>query len=93
LNTLSPEGQRERWSMFDKLKNTIRLKRDVKDSEGLYLIGGKEFPIKKEEPGSKSTTVNIVVDSEIKGVEILIEVDSETGEQTGKDEPPSTMLN
>lgn len=66
--------------MWNKVDNTIRLKKDVKDSEGVYIFAAKEYPVKREEKADKPGTINIVIDSEVEDIEIIINVDAETGE-------------
>lgn len=57
---------------------TIRMPTDVKDKEGKVLLKGKkEYFIKEEEEHENPNKIIVVVESEIKGKEVLIITDKE----------------
>lgn len=55
----------------------LKLNHDVKDGDEILLLKDKTYVVKSEEPSDKPGKVKLVVDSEIEGVEVLIETDIE----------------
>lgn len=48
----------------------------------IYLKAGKRYRIKSEEESKTLNKINVVVDSEIKGIELLIEINKKNIERT-----------
>ena len=56
---------------------TIKLPKDIISNGELLAIAGKEYFIKAEEDSENEGMINLVIDSEIEGEELLIEVKKE----------------
>lgn len=58
--------------------NTIRLKKDIRADGVVYLRAGKEYPVRDEEPSENPGKIKVVVQSEVKKIDLIIEVDKES---------------
>lgn len=55
--------------------NKLKVEKDVIEDGVIYLKRGKKYLIKSKEKSKNPKKLKVVVDSEIKGIDILIEVD------------------
>ena len=54
---------------------TIKLQKDLVEDGVIYLKAGKDYFVRNEQRSKNPKKKKVVVNSEIKGIELLIEVD------------------